>query len=371
MGRRASDERLYLRGRVWWAWGYDHDGRRWQESTHQRDKRAAIAARERLDRKYAVPADRATHPCTLEEALGLLIQHDKRAGNSPETVAFHVNHGRHLLRLLGRETQIRELTIATSNAFMDKRLEEGASRHTIHKEFRVLIQALGCAAEAGMYAGDASSLKPKTLRKRSSYYTPREHWLDGDKLQRLIDHVSTGPQMRINRQLHVAAYALTGVRKRELYQIHPEHVDLKAGTVWVDGTKNDGAARTVYLSPAAVEVFRAKLQGARPGRPLFEPWPSGLRDLKAACERAGLPPMSFNDLRRSFCSIMATQGVPMQHCAALLGHASLDMVKQVYGRLAPQSLHDAVARLPALTVPAPVVRVGQEDDSALECAEEA
>jgi integrase len=350
MARRTNDDRLYLRGRVWWCWGYDSDGKRWHESTHQRDKRAAIAAREALDKKHAVPGHRAAHAVTLEQALELVVQHDKRAGNSDETTLFHVNKGRHLLRVLGRDCRIDSLSLADMNAYMDRRIEERAHRHSIQKEIRVAVQALTCAKEAGLYQGDPAAVRPKAVKKRSGYYTPRERWLNGEQLQALIDNISTGAQTRINRKHHVAAYALTGLRESELYLIHPEHVDLEAGTVWIEGTKTDAAARAVYLSPAAAEVFRVKLAKARPGEPIFEPWPSGLRDIKAACKRAKVPETSFNDLRRSFCSIMATQGVPMQHCAKLMGHTSLDMVSQVYGRLAPQSLHDAVARLPALTV---------------------
>jgi integrase len=127
----------------------------------------------------------------------------------------------------------------------------------------------------------------------------------------------------------------------------------------------------MYLSTTAKTIFKAKLKTAEPGEPLFEYWARGSaeRDLKAAWKRArrdalekakrkgrvltGWPErISFNDLRRTFCSAMTTAGVPMQHCAELMGHASSDMVQFVYARLAPDSLHAAVDMLPGLDVTA-------------------
>lgn len=364
--RGSLADRLYLRGNTWWIVGYDDSGKRWRESTHQTDRKAAIAAATRLERERAVPTNRAAHTTTLEAALALVLAHDKRAGNSAHTIRFHTDKARHVVRVLGASSKIHTLTLADTTRYTDKRLEEGADLHTVQKEVRVLLQGLALAKEVGLYLGEPGSLKPRVLKKKASYYTPRHTWLTADQCRALLGHVSVGLQVRnIDRRDHVRAYLLTGVRKSELYQIHAEHVDLDKGTVWIAGTKTEQSARVVFLNAEGVELFAKKLARAKPGKPLFEPWASARRDLQNAWDRArkaaekaaakqkkpltGWPEkISHNDLRRTYCSQLCNAGVPMQHAAKLLGHADLTMVQTIYGRLAPETLAAAVAKLPSM-----------------------
>lgn len=366
--RKALTDRLYLRGLVHWVWGYDNTGKRWFESTHQTERRAALEAAREIERRRAVPSNRAADELTLTQALGLVIDHDRRQGNAEKTIRFHRDKARHLVRLLGAERRVALLQLLDTNGYTDKRLEEGAHRHTVQKELRVLVQGLFCAKEIGLYEADPSALWPRAFKKKRNFYRPRTRWLSTEaQAQALVDHTSTGTMVRTCRRAHIAAYLNTGVRKDELYEILPEHVNLKQRTVWVDGTKTDGAARIIPLNVTALAVFKAKLAKGQPGRALFEHWASADRDLRAAYLRArvtaatalgvtvsdleGWPSdLSFNDLRRTFCSLLATRGVPMQHAAKLLGHASLDMVMEVYAQLAPDSLQSAVDMLPALHV---------------------
>lgn len=382
--RTPLANRLYLRGTTWWFWGYDHEGQRYRTSTHQTERKTALEAARQIERERAVPSDRAkvaAQKLTLEAAMIMLIAEDERSRARPKTIEFHRNRSRHLLRLLGRETKAAELTLADVNAFVDKRIEELGNdtpqRHTIQKEIRVLIQALNVAKENGRYIGEPKSLRPKAFRKVSSFYKPGEAWLENaEQCQALLDATSNPKfgKVAVDRKLHIAAYIHVGARRDELLTIAPADVNLTARTVLVDGTKTDGARRTVALSNTAVEIFRRKLERAKPGRPVFEPWGKADRDLKANWKRARaaliarradagmheeaaaldarLPrSLSCNDLRRTFCSLMAADGVPAHHCADLLGHKSLDMVMSVYRRVAPVSLHSAVSHLPELALP--------------------
>lgn len=399
--RTPLERRVYLRGSVWWFRGYDANNVLYRESTHQTEKKTAIEVARKIERERAVPSDRAEaarKALTLEAALACLLKHDARVGARENTVTFHRNCGRHLVRVLEPDRLVHQdvFTIADTNDYTDKRLAEGSGskpeRHSIQKEIRVLISALNCAKEMGLYTGDTKKLRPKAFAKQKLFYEPGTDWLEnGEQCAALLEHTSDSKygKSKVDRKPHVIAYIHTGVRRDELYLIHPEHVDIDRGVVEVDGTKTDGAKRTVALSTTAREVFRRQLRSARPGRPIFARWGKCNRDLTANWRRArgalierarkraeeaaaaasGEPDyraaerldvtlprrLSFNDLRRTFCSLMAAAGVPAHHCADLLGHKSLDMVMSVYKRVAPVSLQAAVDALPALPIGLEVV----------------
>ena len=115
----------------------------------------------------------------------------------------------------------------------------------------------------------------------------------------------------------------------------------------------------------------ARLRGAPAGVPLFTEWGLGNRDLRANWQRARkwlianapskreaaeldatLPrSMTFNHLRRTFCSQMRNAGVSLDDCAKLLGHEDRTMVELVYGVTAMATLHRAVTKLPAMALP--------------------
>ena len=53
--------------------------------------------------------------------------------------------------------------------------------------------------------------------------------------------------------------------------------------------------------------------------PLVQPWPNVHKDLRAACERAGIEPVTPNDLRRTFASWLKQAGEDSMVVARLLG----------------------------------------------------
>jgi integrase len=343
-------------------WGYDYAGKRYETTTHQTDKVAALNSAREIERERAKKPEPVAAPvviCTLARAFELLQAHDIRVNAKPNTVDFHNDRAKHLLRILKPETLCSPLMLSTVLRYTDTRLAEGADRHTIQKEHRVLRQALKLAHESGECPTDGSHLKVEGFVKARQFYKPGDVWLS--KVAYISALLAELPP---EHRDEVMVYLNLGLRRRELLTITPGRVDLAARVVRIEclneiSLKNEGAERELPLNDAMVALFTRLLATATPGAPLFVEWASGNRHLSEAWERArkqflndeDLPEsLCFNDLRRTFCSLLKNAGVSFEDCAELLGHEDLTMVRQVYGHTQMSRLAKAVTCLPSMTV---------------------
>jgi integrase len=336
-------DRLYLRGKTYWCWGYDVDGKRWRESTHQREPQAAKLAAREIARRFAADPDRArAQKLTLDRALTALLDSMLRRGREPATIRAAEYHCRHLITDMDRARPMNTIDLAETTRYLAVRLEKGASRHLVAKELRTLQQAWRRLAKLGELP-PCPDLIPDEL---GTVYTPRRRWLTRAEYDALLGALApqkAGKQGGLRHQTedrrdYLTAYCFAGVRKTELFDYQRERdLNEKQAELHVRGTKTDEADRIVPLAPEALAVFRR--------RERFPVWHTVVRDLKRACERAGIPPATPNDLRRTFCSWLCQAGVHERVCADLMGHADTTMVRAVYGHLDRPTLAAAVAKL--------------------------
>jgi integrase len=370
---------LYLRGKTWWAWGYDRNNERWRRSTNQTDERVAATVAAKIEQELALDANRPKDQTfTLKQALQLTIDHAEDIGRAEGTIEFLTSKARHLRRVMGSSKLCARLSLANTNAHVKARIAEGAHRHTVQKEIRVLLQALRYARKLGKYEGvDPSLLRPEGLENA---YVPRERWLTPDQYQQLLWELHPGNDGRrhVDRRGYIVVACGTGLRLGELERIEAHHCNFASKLLQVPGTKTRKSRRVIPMTPAVEEELAARCE-QRPVGPLFPTWHTVQRDLDAACLRIerklnpgwevpdeapvnkrGVPhkkgrlrpPVRFdtvspNDLRRTFASWLAQAGVPLFHAAELMGHEDTAMLQRVYAQLAPENARNAVAMLPA------------------------
>ncbi len=331
--------RLFRRTKAgaWWGDWTDATGKRTQRSLRTADR---TVARERLrdaELAAAPPSTRGRRQrlsAAIDHVIGLM--HDKAEG----TRHMYRTKGRRIAATLG-DPWIQDITRDMVSEYIKRRLSKerghgNAMPHTIQKELITIRRALKEAHQRDVLATMPS------LPSFSPRYVPRETWL----LPAQFDALSA--KLPAKRRLWATLAALGGMRAGEVERLQWEMVDLEHNRIRVPGTKTATARRTIPIAPA----LRHQLASAphAPTGKVAEIWTNVRRELHAACVAAKVPKVSPNDLRRTFASWLAQQGVPLLTIATLLGHGSTRMVEKVYGKLSAQNMDDAIASLPVTPV---------------------
>lgn len=337
--------RVYKKRRHWWCWGHDAEGERWWASTGilvEDDPKGTAALRKakQIDRARFL-RDGRPPALPLIDALEELRLAKVRRGASEATMGILRDKGRRLLAHFGPAFDCAGVALRDTERYLDARRADGVSDHTISKELNTLTAALRVSAKHGRWSGDVAMLRPDAL---TDVYTPRDRWLTVDEYVRLRAEAYPG------RREHLDAYVYLGVRQSELFRVEAEHVDHGRRAVFVDGTKTKAAKRWVPVAPALWPVIERRAAEADVG-PLFDPWlrQNMRQSLHRWCEKAGIEPVSANDLRRTFASWLCSAGVAEMTCARLMGHTSSAMVRRVYAQLSAEALRTAIDRLPVVT----------------------
>ena len=279
----------------------------------------------------------------LADAMAEFLVHRQRqaeagAGDAdrPSTLRGRRKKLRVILRYLGADSMVSDLTRERVEAFRDERIGD-VSAHSAYKDLCELRGFCGWCAGKGYLRenpADGVGVSFKT-EKKDRAITPEE-------FRKLYDAL---PE---KRRLYALMAVETGVRPgEEIESIVWGGVDAERNLVHVPGTKTAGADRHLRVRPE----FSAHLAAARNGggdgdRVVGERWGNAPRDFKRACELAGIRHVRPYDLRHTFASWALQGGAPDAHVAKALGHATTAMVHKVYGHLRPEHLATVAAALP-------------------------
>lgn len=329
----------------------------------QRDAVRLLAAMRR-DRDKGLDVTRITVGAFLEDWLA----HKAQDGTRVNTLRGYVSKVRtHLAPRLGVLT-LAELTPRHVEAATRAMIEAGSSPRTAAHCRTVLANALHDAERWGMVERNAAALA----------VPPRVEAAERTALSvaqiRQLEAALAGHDWAA---LYALAYTL-GVREGEALALEWADVDLEAGTLRISRTvrriggqdvyeppKSRRSRRPLPLSPALVAALRAtRVRQAEArlragsfwqrsalvfttadGRSLSPT--TALRQLQAALEAAGLPRVTFHDLRHSAASMMAAEGIPAPVVAAILGHAHVSTTLDVYTHVPDAITREAVERLAA------------------------
>jgi integrase len=264
----------------------------------------------------------------------------------------------HVKPSIGR-VKLKNLNARLLQSLYRERLDSGLSGSTVQKIHHVLHKALTQAMRWELIPRNpADSVKAPTP-------TPKEmHPLSVLEARQLLE-AARGDRLEA---LYVLAIH-TGMRRGELLALKWADVDLDLATVRVRRTltrgedgrgyvvgaaTKSGKGRHVRLTPSAVEALKRhrarqakenlKVGGlyrdqdlvfaGEGGNPIN---PSNLRNrsFKPLLERAGLPRITFHDLRHTCASLLFQRNVHPKFVQELLGHASVAITLDTYSHMLP------------------------------------
>ena len=300
---------------------------------------------------------------TIREVGVRLIADLERKGRKPETIRnVRVAVERHAAPFFGD----RPVDTLTGEDF--ERLQLHMGRQGARSRDRGLAPK-----SIRNYLGALSSLYTFAIKKRYAITNPVSlvdlpqkadsdeiRFLTLDEVFTLVDAVEDGPYAQVDRTLFLVA-AMTGLRLGELRALRWRDVDWRASKVRVRRNYVRGAFQTpksrkgTRAVPMADEVAGAldrHHQATRPARDgaLVFPDPltgdplddNGIRDRFATTLTAAmLPKHTPHDLRHTFGTAMAAEGVPMRTLMAWMGHASITTT-MIYSHYAPSHEEAAI-----------------------------
>jgi integrase len=146
----------------------------------------------------------------------------------------------------------------------------------------------------------------------------------------------------------------TGMRYQEIQDLKIKDLDLLRKTLTIRQSKTDAGLRTIKLSDYEVGVIAEHLAsngrtGANESEPLFTS-PEGheihyrnfiQRVFKKATINAGLPSITFHDLRRTHATILIASGASQKVVQERLGHRSISTTLALYAQGTEQGHIDA------------------------------
>lgn len=218
--------------------------------------------------------------------------------------------------------------------FIKEREGAGASPNTVRLDLAMISRLFSVAASDW---GMESLSNPVAKVNKPKLPGGRTRRLEGDEETRLLDACPV-PFRRIVR------FALaTAMRREEISRLTWSNVDMEKRSAHLPKTKN-GEARTVPLSPKALEVLREVLTEEGDNGWVFCMSPDAITQaMERARNAAGITGLTFHDLRHEAISrLFENTDLDVMEIKTISWHRSMQMLAR-YSHLRAHRLADRLA----------------------------
>jgi len=318
---------VYQRGGVYWI-RYSYRGRKVRESSHSANEADAgrLLKRRLGEIGQGKVTGRDAEKVTLGDVGGMVLDdyalNGNRTAKRAEQCLAHVygyfgaragepdeKDPKHAVEA-GKQTRALDVTTDTLTAYAAKRQQEGAALATTRNELATLRRGFNLAVRAGRLPQRPAFPAIEARNRRKGFFERSEF---DAVLARLPADVAA-----------VAEFLYwTGWRKGEALALEWRMVDLKAGIIRIEDSKN-GEPRTLPFRAlpdlaALIERQRERTSAVEQARGIIvrhvfhrdgEPVRSFRRSWATACKAAGVPNRIVHDFRRTAARNLSRAGVP-------------------------------------------------------------
>ncbi len=359
--------RKRVRGDVWVVDYRDASGVRRLTTCESRSEAKEVKA------KLTLEALQATGRPTVDTSITVAAYSErwlavKEHSVKPRTsLSYRQNVELHIVPAFGK-LKLRQLHPASIKVFLVSKLDSGLKRNTVrilHATLRAMLQD---AIDDGVLQRNPALGLAKKLRLSGAAESGEEEIKAMDEPQ-LRSFLATASEIDARHYPLFFLLARTGLRLGEALALHWEDLDSsrrslavrktlharrkKGGLKVTTGSPKSGKARDVDMS-AQLASMLTKLRVRRCEEALSRgdgepsPWvfatPAGgpldesavRKAMRRVLKRAGLPThFTPHCLRHTFATLMIQRGVPLAYIKEQLGHSSIKVTVDTYGRWLP------------------------------------
>jgi integrase len=363
-GEKASNGRrgygtgsLRVEGRSWIGSWYDPNGRKIRRkvgparTAHERDGLTKAQAEQRFrEMRHAnkpMPTDGRPTIADAGAELSRRLEVRGRKKSHRLTVASDLRN--HIAPFFG-DTELDRIEPSDIERYIAAKLRS-LSPKTVRNHLNTMHSVFEIGMRMGWCQGNPVKLADRPVVKT---HETRIKFLDQPELEKLLAlPYPADPFGQIEPTLYLTA-AMTGLRQGELIGLRWRDVDLQARKLRVvspyvrgefSDPKAEGSGRSVPLAKRVAEALadlrdrsaysdESELVFCHPesGKPLDRS--KLIRRFKQATDRAGVRPATFHELRHTFGTRMAANGVPLRTIQHWMGHADAKTT-QVYAHYQP------------------------------------
>lgn len=315
---------IYKRGKVWWLRFTAPSGEFVRRSAQTEDRQAAQELHDKLRAESWRVAKLGDKPSrTWDEAAYRWLQetqHKKSHYSDVRKVMWLQTH----LSMKPLDAITRDVVMGIAEI---KRKQTSPS--TANRIIALVRAVLRRAEREWEWIERSPALRLYPEPKR------RIRWITPEQAQKLL-------ALLPEHQRDMATFALaTGLRQANVLELEWSQVDLQRSVAWIHGDQaKAGRDIHVSLNETALVVLRKQI-GKHPervftfrGKPIA--WANTLA-WREAVVRAGMTDFRWHDLRHTWASWLAQNGVPLSEIQEMGGWESHEMVRR-YAHLAPANL---------------------------------